>query len=67
MFDQRLRRLDFPYLRTPAIRCFDEFVALWKLRFAEKFPSGFLINVPAKKIKFAYRAASGAFQVGEGQ
>jgi TerB N-terminal domain/TerB-C domain len=51
------------YLRTPAIRCFDEFAALWKLRFAGKFPSGVKINVPAKKIKCTYRAASGAFQV----
>lgn len=51
------------YLRTPAIRCFDEFAALWKLRFAAKFPSGFQVNVPTKKIKFTYRAASGAFQV----
>jgi hypothetical protein len=51
------------YLRTPAIRCFDEFSDLWKLRFAAKFPSGFQVNVPAKKIKFTYRSASGAFQV----
>lgn len=51
------------YLRTPAIRCFDEFVALWKLRFIEKFPEGFKVNVPIKKIEFKYRAASGAFQV----
>ena len=51
------------YLRTAAIRCFDEFVALWKLRFAEKFPSGFQVKVPAKKIAFIYRACSGAFQV----
>src|SRR5665213_164035 len=51
------------YLRTAAIRCFDEFVALWTLRFAEKFPTGFAIKVPAKKIAFTYRACSGAFQV----
>jgi hypothetical protein len=51
------------YLRTPAIRCFNEFVALWTLRFAEKFPSGFQVKVPAKKITFTYRACSGAFQV----
>jgi hypothetical protein len=51
------------YLRTPAIRCFDEFADLWKLRFAAKFPTGFQVNVPTKRIKFTYRAASGAFQV----
>jgi len=51
------------YLRTPAIRCWDEFVALWASRFAEKFPSGFQVKIPAKKIAFTYRACSGAFQV----
>lgn len=49
------------YLRTPAIRCFDEFVALWRLRFAEKFGPGFQVKLPAKKLAFTYRAASNAF------
>lgn len=51
------------YLRTPAVRCFDEFVALWRVRFAEKYKSGFQVSAPSKKISFTYRAASGAFQV----
>jgi TerB N-terminal domain/TerB-C domain len=51
------------YLRTPAIRCFDEFVALWTSRFAEKYPSGFQVKVPTQKITLTYRACSGTFQV----
>jgi len=51
------------FLRTPAIRCFDEFVALWRMRFVDKFPAGFQVKVPTKKLTFTYRACSGAFQV----
>ena len=57
-----LRRPD-TYLRTPAIRCFDEFVALWNIRFKEKFPDGFKVTVRKQSIGFTYRAASGAFQI----
>lgn len=49
------------YLRTPAIRCFEDFIALWRLRFAEKFGTGFQVKLPAAKLSFTYRAASGAF------
>ncbi|SHL66529.1 Tellurite resistance protein [Bradyrhizobium lablabi] len=50
------------YLRTPAVRCFDEFVELWRLRFAQRFPSG--LPVAGKdRISLQYRAASGAFDV----
>jgi hypothetical protein len=51
------------YLRTPAVRCFDEFVSLWNIRFREKFPDGFKVAVPKQSIRFTYRAASGAFQI----
>lgn len=51
------------HLRTPAVRCFDEFALLWTLRFNQKYPKGFAVKVPTKKIDFRYRAASGAFEV----
>ncbi len=51
------------YLRTPAVRCFDEFALLWALRFNQKYPKGFAVKVPTKTIDFRYRAASGAFEV----
>lgn len=51
------------HLRTPAVRCFDEFALLWALRFNQKYPKGFAVKVPTKKIDFRYRAASGAFEV----
>lgn len=50
------------YLRTPAVRCFDEFVELWRLRFAQRYPTG--LPVTGKdRISLRYRAASGAFDV----
>lgn len=51
------------YLRTPAVRCFDEFVALWNIKFGEKFPDGFKVTVRKQSIRFTYRAASGAFEI----
>ena len=50
------------YLRTPAVRCFVEFIELWRLRFAQRYPAG--LPVTGKdKISLRYRAASGAFDV----
>lgn len=49
------------YLRTAATRCFDEFVALWRIRFAERHPGGLKVRAPRTPLKFAYRAASGSF------
>ena len=49
-------------LRTPAIRCFEEFVELWRLRFEQIYPEGLKIAAPKTTIKARYRAASGAFQ-----
>ncbi|WP_253609902.1 MULTISPECIES: tellurite resistance TerB family protein [unclassified Bradyrhizobium] len=50
------------YLRTAAVRCFDEFVALWHMRFSKAFPDGFGV-VTAGTIDLQYDAASGAFRV----
>lgn len=50
------------HLRTPATRCFDEFVTLWKLRFRERHPNGLKVNAPRAPIKLEYRAASGTFE-----
>lgn len=50
------------YLRTPAVRCFDEFVALWRLRFDRIYPGGLPVN-GRDRISVRYRAASGSFDV----
>jgi tellurite resistance protein len=50
------------YLRTPALRCFDEFVQLWNIRFAKRFPAGLTVNAKST-ISLRYRAASAAFEV----
>lgn len=50
------------HLRTPAVRCFDEFVALWTKRFAQRYPSGLAVRT-SRRISLQYRAASGAFTV----
>lgn len=51
------------YLRTPATRCFNEFRALWDVRFAARFPKGFRVATPKTRLKAHYRAASGTFFV----
>jgi uncharacterized tellurite resistance protein B-like protein len=49
-------------LRTPARRGFEEFCALFRARFAQKYPNGLKVNPPKKKIgEVAYRVASGDF------
>jgi tellurite resistance protein len=50
------------YLRTAAVRCFEEFVSLWHLRFHAKFPEGIRVKTTGK-IRLTYSAASGAFEV----
>ncbi len=50
------------YLRTPVLRCRDEFRALWTHRFSELHPGGFKIKAPKKRLKLAYRSASGTFE-----
>uniref|UniRef100_Q07NU9 Tellurite resistance protein TerB n=1 Tax=Rhodopseudomonas palustris (strain BisA53) TaxID=316055 RepID=Q07NU9_RHOP5 len=49
------------YLRTPAVRCFDEFQRLWSLRFESKYRGGMPVR-PSGRIDIRYRAASGAFE-----
>jgi len=46
----------------PVERCFEEFRALWTLRFAQRFPDGFAVNTK-QKIELRYRSASGAWNV----
>ncbi|GEC15445.1 TerB N-terminal domain-containing protein [Nitrobacter winogradskyi] len=50
------------YLRTAAVRCFDEFVPLWHLRFRSWFPEGLRVATSGN-VDLTYRAASGAFEV----
>lgn len=50
------------YLRTPAVRCFPEFTALWHIRFRRHFPDGFPV-MPGDRLEIAYSAASRAFEV----
>ncbi len=50
------------YLRTPAVRCFEEFVELWLVRFAQRYPTGVPVNAKAA-ISLWYRGASSAFEV----
>jgi tellurite resistance protein len=50
------------YLRTPAVRCFDEFVDLWRLRFEQRYPAGLPVT-GKERISLRYHAASGAFDI----
>lgn len=50
------------HLRTPALRCRDEFRALWTLRFGALYPGGLRVKAPKKRLKLLYRAASGTFE-----
>lgn len=50
-------------LRTPAIRCEEEFRQLWEIRFAEKYPKGLTVSAPKPRLNVRYRAASGTFEV----
>jgi tellurite resistance protein len=50
-------------LRTPAKRCFPEFVTLFKQRFGVAYPTGLLVPPPRRRLSARYRAASGAFTV----
>ena len=50
------------HLRTPATRCRDEFLALFKIRFDDRFPNGLKVSKPRKHLKATYRAASSEFE-----
>lgn len=49
-------------LRTPASRCRDEFIALFRMRFDQRFPDGLKVTKPRKKLSAFYRAASSEFE-----
>lgn len=48
-------------LRTSGRRCPDEFKALFRLRFDERFPQGLKVNKPRKSLRVSYQAASCEF------
>ena len=45
-------------LRTPAIRCADEFAGLFKTKYAQAFSAGMVVPANRTKLKFVYRGAS---------
>jgi len=49
-------------LRTPALRCRDEFIALFRMRFGQRFPNGLKVTKPKKELTASYRAASSEFE-----
>lgn len=50
------------HLRTPATRCREEFLALFKIRFDARFPDGLKVSKPRKLLTATYRAASSEFE-----
>ena len=50
-------------LRTPAKRCFPEFLTLFEQRFSAVYPNGLLVSPPRRRLSARYQAASGAFTV----
>jgi uncharacterized tellurite resistance protein B-like protein len=48
-------------LRTAATRCEDEFMTLFRHKFAIRYPSNLTILKPRKHLEYIYRAASGEF------
>lgn len=50
-------------LRTPAKRCFPEFLTLFRERFAAAFPNGLSLSPPRRRLSASYRAASGSFTI----
>ena len=50
--------------RTAATRASSEFQALFRILFAEKYPSGLKIRVPKRTLRAQYRAASSEFDIG---
>ena len=50
-------------LRTPAVRAFPEFKALFELRFRERFPGGLKVTAPRRTLSLSYQAASVNFDV----
>ena len=51
-------------LRTAASRASYEFQALFRILFAERYPSGLKIPLPKRTLRAQYRAASSEFEIG---
>ena len=49
-------------LRTAAIRCREEFLALFRIRFDARYPDRLKVSKPRKVLKATYRAASSEFE-----
>ena len=49
--------------RTAATRAHSEFQALFRILFAERYPSGMKLRVPKRTLQAQYRAASSEFDV----
>ena len=54
-------------LRTPARRASEEFKALFKLHFDEKYPDGMKVNPPKRILQANYLAASSGFEAKPGK
>lgn len=50
-------------LRMPAERCRPEFMALFKVRFSQRYPDGLKSRKPTRPLKETYRAASAEFTI----
>ena len=50
-------------LRTPAVRAFPEFKALFEIRFHQRFPTGIKVTAPRRTLSLSYQAASTNFDV----
>ncbi len=48
-------------LRTPATRCENEFMSLFRHKFAVRYPNDLTASKPRKHLEYSYRAASGEF------
>ena len=49
------------YFRTPALRCQEQFKAIWRKEFENTYPKGLPVVAPKTKLDPSYRAASGGF------
>lgn len=50
-------------LRMPLLRALPECRALFRIRFAEQYPQGMVVDAPRRNLQFQYAAASGEFVV----
>ena len=48
-------------LRTPATRCENEFMSLFRHKFVIRYPNDLTVSKPRKHLEYSYRAASGEF------